>query len=505
MSASPNAVAHRAPTIQSVRIAILGAGMSGICMGIQLRKQGIDDFVILEKAETVGGTWRENTYPGVACDVPSHVYSFSFELNPNWSHSYSSGREIWDYCERCVDKYDLRSKIRFRCKVTNVSFDGDRWHVETEDGRHITANVVVSGLGGLHLPNRADIDSIETFAGARFHTAQWDHSQNLTGKRVAIIGTGASAAQVLPEIAKDAADVTVFQRSAAWVFPRLAHDIPESRRALFARMPWLMRLYRWALWLMMDVTGVLSLRRNSWFSGRLKQVGLDHLQTSVKDPDLRARLTPDYEPGCKRRCISDDYLSTFNRDNVHLVNERITNIEPGGIRDATGALHTVDVIIEATGFRPFDITDYVDISGRDGRRLRDVWSNHVESFRTIMVPGFPNFFMLLGPNSATGHTSALIMIESQAKYVMRALDFMQRHELAYIDPDPDVVSRYNDRLQKDMRKMVFSGGCNAWYTDSSDRNFTLWPYSALRFIGEQWNLKRDEFRVKHLAGGSATE
>src|SRR6478752_7174258 len=226
-------------------------------------------------------------------------------------------------------------------------------------------------------------------------------------------------------------------------------------------MPWLMRLYRWFLWLMMDVMGTLSLRRNSWFSDRLRKVGLSHLEESVSDPELRARLTPDYEPGCKRRCISDDYLSTFNRSNVHLVTDRIASIERDGVRDATGKLHPVDVIVEATGFRPFDITDYVNIVGRDGKRLRDVWGDRVESFRTVMVSGFPNFLMLLGPNSATGHTSALIMIESQAQYVMRSLEYMTRHRLAYIDPDPDVVRRYNDRLQKDMQKMVFSGGCNA--------------------------------------------
>ena len=498
MSAAANTIANMPPTPRSVRVAILGAGMSGICMGIQLRKQGIDDFIILEKAASVGGTWRENTYPGVACDVPSHVYSFSFELNPNWSHSYSSGREIWDYCEHCVDKYALRSKIHFGSTVTNVEFDGDRWQVQTEDGRQLTANVVVSGLGGLHLPNHATIDGINSFDGTLFHTAQWNHNHDLTGRRVAIIGTGASTAQVLPGIAADVAQVTVFQRSAAWVFPRLAHDIPEQRRATFRRFPWLMRLYRWFLWLMMDVTGTLSLRRNSWFSNQLRNVGLAHLEASVTDPDVRVRLTPDYEPGCKRRCISDDYLSTFNRDNVHLVTDPIAKVERNGIRDATGKLHAVDTIIEATGFRPFDITDYVNITGRDGRRLRDVWADQVESFRTLMVPGFPNFFMLLGPNSATGHTSALIMIESQARYVVHALQLMARHKLAYIDPDPDVVARYNARLQNDMQRMVFSGGCNSWYTDANDRNFTLWPYSAMRFLAELWRPKRDEFRVKHL-------
>jgi cation diffusion facilitator CzcD-associated flavoprotein CzcO len=499
MSAAASTIAPIVPTPQSVRVAILGAGMSGICMGIQLRKQGIDDFIILEKAESVGGTWRENTYPGVACDVPSHVYSFSFELNPNWSHSYSSGEEIWDYCERCVDKYDLRSKIRFGSTVTSVVFDGDRWQVRTEDGRQLTANVVVSGLGGLHLPNHATISGIDSFDGTLFHTAQWNHTHDLKGRHVAIIGTGASTAQVLPGIADDVAQVTVFQRSAAWVFPRLAHDIPERRRATFRRFPWLMRLYRWFLWLVMDVTGTLSLRRNSWFSNQLKNVGLAHLEASVIDPDLRARLTPDYEPGCKRRCISDDYLSAFNRDNVHLVTDPIAKIEHDGIRDATGKLHEVDTIIEATGFRPFDITDYVDISGRDGRSLRDVWADHVESFRTLMVPGFPNFFMLLGPNSATGHTSALIMIESQAQYVVHALQMMDRQQLVHIDPDPAVVARYNARLQNDMQRMVFSGGCNAWYTDANDRNFTLWPYSAMRFLAELWKPKRDEFQVKHRA------
>ena len=211
-----------------VRVAVLGAGLSGICMGIQLRKHGIDDFVILEKAASVGGTWRENTYPGIACDVPSHLYSYSFELNPDWSHSYSSGREIWDYCERCVDKYGLRAKIRFGWKVTDVAFDDEGWLVSSDDGRQLRADVVVSGLGGLHLPNRAKFEGLESFAGVRFHTAEWNHDHDLKGRRVAIIGTGASTAQVLPGIADDVAEVTVFQRSAAWVFPRLAHDISET-------------------------------------------------------------------------------------------------------------------------------------------------------------------------------------------------------------------------------------------------------------------------------------
>ena len=495
--ASSSPVSTTAP--DHFRVAVLGAGLSGICMGIQLRKHGIDDFVILEKASSVGGTWRENTYPGVACDVPSHLYSYSFELNPDWSHSYSSGREIWNYCERCVDKHALRPKIRFDWKINDVDYDGERWLVTSADGRQVQADVVVSGLGGLHLPNRVRFPGIETFAGVRFHTAEWNHEHDVRGRRVAIIGTGASTAQVLPGIAPDVAEVTVFQRSAAWVFPRLAHDISEQRRAIYRRFPWLMRLYRWYLFTFMDSLGTMSLRRKGYFAKRLRRMGLKHLEESVRDPGLRARLTPDYAPGCKRRCISDDYLFTFNRDNVHLVTEAIASIEPDGIRDASGRLTRVDTIVEATGFKPFDITDYVSIRGKDGKRLRDVWSEHVESFRTIMVPGFPNFFLLLGPNSATGHTSALIMIESQAMYAVQCIEWMEREGIREIDPDPDVVARYNERLQRDMQRMVFSGGCNAWYTDSSDRNYTLWPYSALRFLFEQWRVDPGEFRIRHRA------
>lgn len=481
------------PRQQRVRIAILGAGMSGLCMAIQLRKRGITDFIVLEKADSVGGTWRENTYPNIACDVPSHVYSFSFELNPDWSHSYSGGQEIWEYCNRCVEKYGLAEYIHYKKTVTNAAFDGDLWQVSLADGANVTADVVVSGLGGLHLPNHADIPGLDDFKGTRFHTANWNHDHDLTGRKVAMIGTGASAGQALPGIAPDVESVTVFQRSAAWVFPRLAQDIPAARRSLFKRHPWLMRLYRWYLWGFMDLMGILALKRGGPLAKRLKRAGLDHLANSVDDPTTRAALTPDYEPGCKRRVISDDYLSTFNRQNTHLVTCGIERIEANGVRDANGELHEVDTLIEATGFRPFDITDYVTITGRDGQSLQDVWSDKVSALRTMMVPGFPNFFMMLGPNSATGHTSALIMIESTVNYVINCLEFMNSRAVTHLDPDPDEVSRYNARLQKDLRSMIFSGGCGSWYTDDKDFNFTLWPYSAARFVWEQARVEPKEF------------
>jgi len=291
--------------------------------------------------------------------------------------------------------------------------------------------------------------------------------------------------------------VTVFQRSAAWVFPRRDTAIPAQRRAQFRRWPALMRLYRRTLWLLMDLLGVGSLRRGSWLNRRLQRAALRHLEASVDDPQIRRRLTPDYIAGCKRRCLSDDYLSSFNRENVHLVTDAIVRVEQDGIRDAAGRLHEVDTIIEATGFRPFDIAEYVDIRGPHGQRLRDVWADGVASFRTLMVPGFPNLFLLLGPNSGTGHTSALIMIESQVQYVLQCLDLMDRERLTALEPAAEPTAAFNRRLQGDMDRMVFAGGCNAWYTDDRDRNFTLWPYSALRFLAEMHHPRRDEFEVRH--------
>lgn len=476
------------------RIAILGAGMSGLCMAMQLRKKGVDDFVVLEKADQVGGTWRENRYPNIACDVPSHVYSFSFELNPNWSHSYSGGAEILAYCENCVDKYNLADAIHFGQEVKSAKFEDRCWRIENQHGEILEADMVVSGLGGLHLPSRLKAEGIDEFNGRRFHTAMWDENYDLTDKRVGLVGTGASAAQTLPGIAPVAKQVTVFQRKAAWVFPRMSAEITDKRRALFNKQPWLMRLYRWFIWLQMDLLGVLSLRRDGLLSKRLKQTALDHLAESVTDPEMRAKLTPNYAAGCKRRVIADDYLTMFNRDNVGLVNEGIERIEANGIRDKSGELHEIDVLIEATGFKPFDITEYVEVTGRDGQSLRETWRDKVDSFRTMMVPGFPNFFMMLGPNSATGHTSALIMIESTVSYVLKCLDFMDAHNVKHLDPDPDVVAQYNKRLQCDMKKMVFSGGCDSWYTDDSDYNFTLWPYSAARFVFEQHKVDPTDFR-----------
>lgn len=478
-----------------VRVLVMGAGLSGICMGIQLRRQQIADFVILEKGASAGGTWRENTYPGIACDVPSAVYSLSFEQNPNWTHSYPSGGELWAYCEQCIDKYNLLPHIRWETEVVSAQFVNDHWVVKVSSGDVYHADVLVSGLGGLHHPKHPNIEGIEKFQGSRFHTAQWDHNVDLRGKKVAIIGTGASGAQVLPEIAEEVDRVSVFQRSAAWVLPRMSKETTERRRGLFRKFPILMRMYRWYVWLLLDVIGVFSLRSGSFMNKRLRKVALNHLEASVVDEQVRSKLTPDYTIGCKRRIVSDDYLPAFNRSNVQLVTSAITSIDVDGVNDATGAHHQVDVIIEATGFKPFDIANYVDIVGRNGKKLKELWKEYIYSFRTVMVPDFPNFFMLLGPNSATGHTSALIMIESQVQYVLKCMDMMEKEGIKLVDPHVEFTQTYNGRLQQDMTDMVFHGGCGAWYTDDKDYNFTLWPHSAMRFLWELRRVHKDELRT----------
>lgn len=481
-----------APKPERVRIAILGAGMSGICAAIRLRQKQITDFIVLEKAAATGGTWRDNVYPGVACDVPAQVYSFSFELKHDWSHTYPSGQEMQDYCDMCIKKYRLASHIRFNAEATSAEFDGRYWQISLADGRRLEAAVLISGLGGLHNPKHLDIKGVKSFKGARFHTAQWDHKCQLEGKKVAIIGTGASAVQVLPEVAKQAAEVTVFQRSAAWVFPRISQEIPESRQETYRKYPWLMRLHRWYIWLMMDILGVLALRQGSVMNGHIARLSRKHLRRSVTDPELREKLTPDYTAGCKRRCISDDYWATFERSNVRLVTVPITKIEKSGIKDEEGNLHQQDVIIEATGFHPFSMLDSVTIKGNNGIDLANIWSDKITTFRTMMVPEFPNFFMLFGPNSGTGHTSALIMIESQINYIIKCLVMAEKAGFGYLEPRADFTDEYNEQLQQGMKKMVFSGGCGAWYTDN-DHNFTLWPKSATSFIAEQAHPNRSEF------------
>ncbi|MCK5749854.1 MAG: NAD(P)/FAD-dependent oxidoreductase, partial [Oricola sp.] len=390
------------------RIAILGAGFSGMGMAIRLRQEGFDNFVIYEKAEEVGGTWRENVYPGVACDVPSHLYSFSFEPNPRWSKRYSPGGEIQDYMKACAKKYDLYRSIRFGKKVTAIRHDGSEWTVDFADGSSAAADYVVSGLGGLHQPNIPDIPGRERFSGPMFHTAKWRDDVDLEGKRVAVVGSAASAVQVIPEIVDKVAHLDVYQRTPNWILPRQGYAYPDWLKGVFEAAPALARLYRGVIFSLMELRFNAFKKDDNKMKAFVRKTFSAYLERQVRDPELRAKLTPDYPVGCKRILISDDYFAAIQKPNVDLVTEGIAAITAGGVRTKDGRERPADVVILATGFKPFDILESIEVSGPSGRSLREAWKDGIAAHRTVAAPGFPNFFLLLGPNSGLGHNSVVL-------------------------------------------------------------------------------------------------
>ncbi|WP_411820768.1 NAD(P)/FAD-dependent oxidoreductase [Hyphococcus formosus] len=477
------------------RIAILGAGFAGMGMAIRLRQEGFDNFTIYEKAEDVGGTWRENTYPGVACDVPSHLYSFSFEANPNWSKRYSPGPEILAYLRHCARKYDLYRSIEFGKTVKAARHDGAVWHVEFADGETVIADFVISGLGGLHKPSFPDIEGLNDFDGPVFHTAQWRDDVDLTGKRVAIIGSAASAVQVVPEIVPQVAHLDVYQRTANWVMARNSYAYPGWLQALFRKMPFLARLYRGHYFKMAEWRFDLFKNRDSRIKRMSQKLFTRHMTAQVPDPDLRKKLTPNYPIGCKRILISDDYLPAIQRENVDLITEGIDQVTKTGLRTKDGQARDVDVIILATGFKPFDILESIDVIGPAGTSLKDYWAEGVRAHRTIAVPGFPNFFLLLGPNSGLGHNSVVLMIEAQVNYILKLMGGIADPERHLIEPSDEAMKKFDQRLQRELGNRVWSANCGAWYVDASGRNYTLYPDSVTDYLREMRSPDLGEYKI----------
>ncbi len=463
-------------------IAILGAGFSGMAMAIQLKQSGSDNFTIYEKADEVGGTWRDNTYPGVACDVPSHLYSFSYEPNPSWTRRYSQGSEIWDYMKRCAEKHGLYQKTRFGKTVVCIRHDGKRWRIDFDDGTNAQADVVVSGLGGLHEPSIPEFDGIENFNGAAFHTARWRHDLDLTGKRVAVIGSAASAIQVIPEIAPNVRHLDVFQRTANWVFPRRDYAYPKWLKGFFESAPFLARIYRGIIFSIMEWRFSAFKKGKNFMKRRVRRMFAHHIKTSISDPELRRKVTPDYPIGCKRILASDDYFPALERANVDLVESPITGIEKSGIRTEEGELREADVIVFATGFKPFDIVQSIDVIGPSGLSLRDVWAEKITAHRTVAAPGFPNFFMLLGPNSGLGHNSVISIIEAQVNYIIGLIEKLRNSGASLIEPSPGAAQAFDDQLQTSLKDMVWAGGCKSWYLDKNGRNYTLYAHSVRHFV-----------------------
>jgi cation diffusion facilitator CzcD-associated flavoprotein CzcO len=467
-----------------VHTVVIGTGFSGLGMAIQLKRDGRDDFVVLEKADDVGGTWRDNTYPGCACDIQSHMYSFSFEQNPDWTRSFSSQPEIWAYLRRVTDSYGLRRHIRFGTEVTGARWDPDenRWHVTTAGGEEYVARFVVSGIGGLHIPNVPKLPGIEDFAGTAFHSARWDHSYDLTGKRVAVVGTGASAVQFVPRIAPAAGRLTLFQRTPPWIMPKPDHEIPGWARRIFHLVPGVQRAYRAFLYWLLE-------SRAMGFNGRpglmrlAQRIALRHMHKAIADPELRRKLTPDYVMGCKRVLIANDYYPALTRSNVEVVTDGIAEVRAHSIVDTAGVAHEVDAIIYGTGFHVTDAFDYVNITGVDGQDLSKDWrTNGIRTHYGITVAGYPNLFFLLGPNTALGHNSVVFMIESQIRYVAQAMALVERSGAAALEPKESAQARFQSDIQRKLVEGVWTqGGCTSWYLDAHGVNRTIWPGFTWRY------------------------
>jgi cation diffusion facilitator CzcD-associated flavoprotein CzcO len=494
---------------ENVPIVIVGAGFGGLAMAIRLLATGRQDFLILEKAAGLGGTWHDNTYPGCACDIPSHLYSFSFAQHPGWTRHYASQAEILAYLEDVAARHRLHEKIRFNTSVASLSWDdAGRWQITTSDGDTLSARVVVLGVGGLHIPRYPDIPGLETFAGPVFHSARWRHDVDLEGKRVAVIGSGASAVQIVPAIAPEVAHLSVFQRTPPWILPRHDRPIPVGVRRVFAKLPWLQRLWRWVIYLRQESIA-FAYTRNPKLLGHWQKQTMRLIQKTISDHLLRDKLWPRYPLGCKRALLSDDYYPALARDNVELVTEPIQEIRERGLVTADGREHAVDVIVLATGFRTFNPADEIAISGRHGRRLADDWCNGPEAYNGVFVAGYPNLFMLMGPNSGLGHNSIVFMLEAQVRYILSCLALLESRKLAEIEVREDIQRFFNTAIAERFRQTVWVADgspwrqpCQSWYKTATGRLSALWPGFSASFW---WRLRRADPRDFVAAEQAAAE
>ncbi|HWR48570.1 MAG TPA: NAD(P)/FAD-dependent oxidoreductase [Pseudonocardiaceae bacterium] len=463
-------------------VIVIGTGFAGLGMAIRLRQRGMTDFVMLERAADVGGTWRDNCYPGCACDVPSRLYSFSFELNPSWSRSFSPQQEIWDYLRHCTDSYGLLPHIRFHHEVLEAAWDHPqrRWRVRTNRGE-LTCDVLITGTGALSDPNIPDIPGLDSFRGTVFHSARWDPGYDMRGRRVAVVGTGASAIQFVPRIQPQVGSLTVFQRTPGWIMPRGEREVGGVERTLYRAVPGLQRLVRAGIYCGREAL-VPGFVVNPRLLKIAELIARAHLHRQVADPGLRAKLTPDYAIGCKRILISNDYLPALTRPNVDLVTSGVAQVGADWVQATDGTRREVDTIIFGTGFHVTDMPMASWIRGRDGRTLAEVWSGGAQAHRGTTVAGFPNLFILVGPNTGLGHSSMIYMIESQVAYTIDALRYLRRTGAPAVEVRRQAQLAYNQTIQRRMKGTVWTaGGCASWYLDTHGHNTTLWPTFTWRF------------------------
>ncbi|SPA25877.1 Cyclohexanone monooxygenase, Flavin-containing monooxygenase (FMO) [Cupriavidus taiwanensis] len=474
------------PAPEHTDIAIIGSGFAGLGMAIRLRERGERDFLVFEKAGSVGGTWRDNHYPGCACDVQSHLYSFSFAPNPDWSRMFSTQPEIRAYLEDCTDRFGLRPHLRLHHELRHAAWDeaAQLWRLQMADGKVVRARVLVSGMGGLSRPAYPDIPGLDTFEGECFHSQHWNHAYALGGKRVAVIGTGASAIQFVPQIAPQVAQLDLYQRTPPWIMPKPDREVSAAERWLFRRLPFTQTLVRTGIYWMLE-SRVLGFVLHPKIMKVVERVARRHLARQVRDPALRATLTPDYTIGCKRVLISNDYYPALTRDNVDVVTTGIARVERDAVVLRDGTRRPADCIILGTGFHATDPLPRGVIAGIGGVDLVDAWRDGAQAYLGTTVAGFPNLFFVVGPNTGLGHSSMVFMIESQVAYIADALRQMRRDGVQAVDVREPVQRRFNERLQARLGHAIWSaGGCASWYIDPrSGRNTTLWP-------GFTWQFRR---------------
>lgn len=482
--------------IERTRVLIVGSGFSGIGAAVRLKQAGVQDFVIVERAEDLGGTWRDNTYPGLCCDIPSHLYSYSFELNPSWKRGFADGSEILEYLRDTAVKHGVTDHIRYGHEVTAATWQESEstWRVETTRA-DFEADFVIFASGALSNPMIPEIPGRESFEGSQFHSATWDHDYELSGKRVAVIGTGASAIQFVPQIQPLVESLTVFQRTPPWIVPRLDHDTRAWEKRMLTRIPGLAKAVRGAIYGSLEAR-VLGFRHPRMM-GIAAALARWHMKRQVKDPGLREKLTPDYTIGCKRILISDNFYPSLTRENVDLVTEGVGEIKPASIVTVDGTEFDVDTIIWGTGFYVTEFPIASAISGREGKNLGAVWQEGAEAYLGVNVAGFPNLFLMLGPNSGLGHNSMVYMIESQINLIIDSLAKMDRLGARSFDVRKGIQDEFNQEVQTQTEGTVWSADhCSSWYLDKNGKNRSLWPEWTFRYRQRTRRFRSEKYELK---------
>jgi len=479
-------------TTRKPKVAIIGAGMSGILTAIKFQDAGITDFTIYEKAGRLGGTWRDNTYPGLSCDVPSHMYRYSFEPNAEWSHRFSPGAEILAYFEAVAKKFDVKRLIKFNREITEARYQNGNWHLKCGEQELDVVDIVISATGVLHHPVYPNFEGLNDFVGDVFHAARWNHDVPLNGRRIGIVGTGSTAVQITADLTNKVSHLSLFQRTAQWIFPQENPPFSEQEKDVFRKEPGAMDELHASLTRLFADTFGRAVIGDEFEMGRVEARCRENLENNVHDPELKAKLTPDYKAACKRLIISTGFYEAIQKPNAKLVTEPIEQVETGGVRTKDGHLHEMDVLVLATGFNGHSFMQPMDLIGRDGADLKDVWAESTQAHRSISMPEFPNFFMLVGPNSPIGNFSLIDISEKQLDYIMQLIEVWRLGQADEISAKRSAMEQFNSDIASAMGNTVWVTGCQSWYLDKNG-NPAMWPFTYDRFCDDMKAPNLDEY------------